>query len=489
MELYYYQDNGINQASAGFRQYLRQLLVMPTGSGKTVVFAEIIKRAILKNKTVLVLTDRKELHKQSIKAVNKHSIPVCEITEKTKSIYLEAKLFIGMVETVSIRIEQLKSVKFDLIIIDEAHKENFYKILDILNDVPTLGCTATPINKKLHLYYQNLICPIDVPELIEKGYLAKCISYEMTDDFSDLKIQKSGDDYTEKSLFNHFNQVHIYGGLVDEYRNRINGQKTIIFCVNVRHVMETYNTFLKEGFPVYYVHSKMKDHERDFMIKSFEEDANGIIINCGILCTGYDHPPITGVMIAKKTLSLALWLQMNGRGGRTYDFKSHFTVLDFGGNLASHGAWNEPRAWSLALPKKNKRKSILNISRTKRCEKCQSSCSVSATKCSTCNEPFLEKTVVYKVGTMKEFKPETPTELKGKRILDLDLYELMELQRSKKFHASFIWRVIRSKGEYAIENYALSMEYKKGWVQRQFEQLKMENKMNTKTPIKNYLLK
>lgn len=487
MELYYYQNNSITLAASGFSKYLRQLLVIPTGGGKTVVFSEIVRRAVLKDTTVLVLTDRKELHKQSKESVLRHGIPVCEITEKNKHIYDKAKLFIGMVETVARRIEQIRNIPFGLIIIDEAHKGNFFKILDVFNGVKTLGCTATPINKRLHQYYQNLICPIDIPELIEKGFLAPCRSFQMDDDFSDLKI--SGSEYSDESLYTHFSKNSLYGGIIEEYKKRIKGVKTIVFCVNVKHVIETYNSFMKEGFPAFYVHSDMNDNERDYMIKQFEDHPNGIMVNCGILCTGYDHPPISAVIVFKKTLSLSLWLQMCGRGGRKYPRKSYFTILDFGMNHDYHGMWNEPRIWTLAAPKINKRKSTTNQPRVKRCEKCREMVSIAVEKCPQCENPFPEPKIILKQGVMIEFTPKVPDVLIGKKISQLDIYELKLLQESKKYNAQFIWRIVRSKGFNALRNYAELLEYKQGWVHKQGETLDAEMQNGKKTEFIDYVLK
>lgn len=479
-ELYPYQNNGVSLLSAGFKSFLRQLLVMPTGAGKTVVFSEIIRRAVTKGTTVLVLTDRKELHKQTIRAVKPHGIPVCEINQDNRQIHASAKLFIGMVETVARRIELIKQINFGLIIVDESHKSNFFKVLDAFPNVRAIGCTATPINKRLHLYYQNLIQPIDIPELVANGFLTNCKAYQMVDDFSDLKVK--GNEYTDESLFKHYHKAKLYAGLVDEYKKHLLGKKTMVFCVNVKHVIETYNMFKSLGYPAYFVHSDkktMSDADRDYMIRSFENDPAGIMINCGILATGYDHPPIIGVVIYRKTKSLALWLQMQGRGSRIYRNKDYFIVLDFGRNHDELGLWCEPRTWTLEPPKKNKK---LGAAPIKKCKQCEAVIPASSVECTFCGYKYVAGDAELKEGVMVEVKPRVPSTLVGKKVSDLSIEEIAELQKSKAYKPTYAWRVIRSKGEESIKEYAEKMGYKQGWIDRQVQEI--EN-----SQFKNYVLK
>lgn len=460
--LYPYQDNAISQLSEGFTYHLRQLLVMPTGSGKTVVFSEIIRRAISRSKVVLVLTDRKELHKQSVGATKRLGLTCCEINDKNKTLIPDAKLFIGMVETVARRIESIRNLKFDLIIIDEAHKGNFFKILDVFDTTRTLGCTATPINKRLHLYYTNLIQPIDTPELITESFLSPCKAFQMVDDFSDLEIK--GNEYTDESLYRHYHKAKLYAGLLQEYKKHLYLKKTIVFCVNVKHTEETYNLFRSNGLPVYYVHSEMPDDKRDEQIKKFEVDPTGIMINCGILTTGYDHPPIIGVIVYRKTMSLALWIQMH-RGSRIYRDKAHFICLDFGKNHEEHGLWSQPRQWTLTPPKKNKK---LGAAPIKKCIECEAIIPASATRCEFCGHEYTKEEMKLKDGIMKEV---VPHDLQGHRMSQLAVDQLAKLQQSKRYKSGFIWRVVRSKGEESIRAYAAKMGYKRGWIERQIDEM------------------
>jgi len=313
-----YQLDSIVLASEGFRNHKRQIFVMPTGAGKTVVFSEISFRAVNKNKVVLVLTDRTELFKQASKALGKNNIPICKINRDNRILHKDAKLFVGMVETVARRIEQLVEViKPDLIIIDECHKGNFFKIIDAFPDCNVLGFTATPKNKHLHKYYSNLIDVVGINELIEQGFLSPCHPFQMEDDFSDVKLQKSGEDYNEQQLFLHYNKSKLYAGVVEEYLNRCAGTKTLVFNVNIEHSDTMARAFTAAGIPSFSITSKTKDFDRIKILEAFERGDFPVLNNCGILVAGYDCPSIETIIVNRKTASLPLWLQMCGRGRRT----------------------------------------------------------------------------------------------------------------------------------------------------------------------------
>src|SRR5690606_10208659 len=122
MELRPYQKKTISELRAGFRSNLRQVLCLPTGAGKTVVFSEMVRLAYEKGTRTIVLTDRTELFKQTLRSLANFGVPVEEINPKRKQIYTDAKIFLAMVETVSRRKAILSQIYPSLIVIDEAHK-------------------------------------------------------------------------------------------------------------------------------------------------------------------------------------------------------------------------------------------------------------------------------------------------------------------------------------------------------------------------------
>jgi len=460
-----YQNDAVDLLSKAFKQNQRIVLCLPTGAGKTVVFSEIVKRAALKGTKTIVLTDRSELFKQTIRSIGNLGIAIEEISPNKKNTFLDAVIYVGMVETLKRRSELIESLNPSLLIIDEAHKGNFTKILDLFSDARVIGATATPVGKHFYKYYTEIIQNIDVPELVEQGYLVDCKPYQMQDDFSDLQV-KAGE-FTSESLDIHFNQTKLYDGVIENWKKYANNKKTICFNVSIKHTEAMHNAFLSAGISSEFVTSKTPKLERERILKAFTNGSFMVLNNCGILTTGYDEPSIECVIMNRATKSLPLWLQCVGRGSRLYQNKKEFVLLDFGGNHTRLGMWNEPRTWSLKEKKKRKSNEVTPV---KSCPNCEGIVFASARICRYCEYKFPIDEKELAQGIMVEV---IPNHLKGKKISELDLNELIELQQTKKYKASYIWRVVRNKD--MIDEYAEIMKYSSGWVWRQQQEQKNDN--------------
>lgn len=452
-----YQNESVDLLSNSFKKHKRVVLCLPTGAGKTVVFSEIVKRAAMRGTKTIVLTDRTELFKQTIRSLNNIGIAVEEISPNKKQTYLDATIYVGMVETLKRRKDLIENLNPSLLICDEAHKGNFTKILDAFENARVIGATATPVGKHFAKYYTEIVQNIDVPELVEQRFLVECRPYEMKDDFSDLQV-KAGE-FSSESLDMHFNKTQLYDGVIENWQKFANNKKTICFNVSIKHTIAMHNAFISAGISSEYITSKTATSDRERILKAFTNGDFKVLNNCGILTTGYDEPSIECVIMNRATKSLPLWLQCVGRGSRLYQNKNEFILLDFGGNHTRLGMWNEPRTWSLKEKKKRKSNEVTPV---KSCPNCEAIVFASARICRYCGHvfPIEEKELLQ--GVMVEV---IPSNLKGKRIADLDLYELIELQKTKKYKPSYIWRVIRAKD--LISEYAELMGYSKGWVWRQ----------------------
>ncbi len=479
LELRNYQNESIIELREGFKLHQRQILCLPTGAGKTVVFSFIASQVVRKNKKVLILTDRQELFKQTFKSVNRLDLPVCKIDPDSKVVFKQANLFLGMVETFKRRIDLFQEMEFDLIICDECHKQAFNKVFDFFPKTMVLGCTATPVGKHLFKYYTNLVQGIDIPELIEQGFLSPCLGYEMQDDFSDLKTDKSGE-FNEDSLFKHFNKSKLYEGLVDEYLKRANGKKTLIFNCSIEHTLLTTKAFNAAGIKSYAITSNTPKEEREYILESYDKGEFQVLQNANIFVAGYDNPSIEVIIMNRATTSLPVWLQAAGRGSRIFPGKNKFMLIDFGGNFSRHGLWDEPRTWSLKPPKKRNAK--LGVKPVKMCVNCEAMIAAMARKCQFCGHEYAIGETVLKDGVLVEVKPKIPSELVERHIADLNIQELVNLQKTKLHTATMIWRVVRSKGEESVKEYAKLQGYTRGWIERQL--LDMDN-----CKFNNYIVK
>lgn len=474
MNLRPYQKQAIDDCRKSISEKnQRTILCAPTGSGKTVMFSEIVNSASKKGTQSLILTDRIELFTQTLKAIGGNP-QLLNAKKSAIAFNPHALVTVAMVETLKRRV--LFGFNPKLIIVDEAHKGNFNKVFEIYPDALVLGCTATPVGKHLFKYYQNIVQTIDIPELIDLGFLSPCRAYQMQDDFSDLQT-KAGE-YTDSSLFNHFNNRKLYSGVITEWLKYAENKKTIVFNVNIEHTIEMDREFNNSGISSEYITSKTSKVDRERILEGFKRGDFKVLNNCGILTTGYDEPSIEVVIMNRKTKSLPLWLQCCGRGSRIYNNKEYFTILDFGMNHDEHGMWSEPRNWKLEKPKKKAGEGVAPI---KNCKKCDAVNYASAKKCNVCGEVFPVKEEEISEGVMVEQKPNTPIDLVGRRISDLSIDELIELQKSKKYKASFIWRVVRNLSSSEKDEYQNKMGYTKGWRYRQ--DLEINNDYN------NYILR
>jgi superfamily II DNA or RNA helicase len=429
---------------------------MPTGAGKTATFAEIVKMAAEKGTKVVVLTDRIELFKQTYSAINRAgvSLPVVE-----------------MVETYNNKIKKGRVEEPELIIADECHKANFTKIIQAFPFARVLGITATPVGKHFHKVYQNLVAPIDIPELIAQEYLSPAKAFQMKGDFSDLEVKRG--EFTEQSQYIHFSSSVLFDGVIAEYKAKAKGS-TVVFNCNIAHTVEMTKAFNEAGIASECITSLTSDADRARILLSFELGLFQVLNNCGILTTGWDCPRVETIIVNRATMSLPLWLQMCGRGSRKYEGKEYFTILDFGKNHDRHGRWDEPRTWTLAEPKKKKQ----GIAPIKECPNCGMINHATAKECK-CGFEFQQKDKPLAEGIMVEV---SGNEYIGKRIADLSIFELSDLAKRKKYKATFIWRIVRSRGYDAIHEYAHINGYSDGWVYRQLQDIHNSD-------FKNYLIK
>ena len=465
-----YQADSIVGLSDGFKQHQRQVFVLPTGGGKTVVFSEIARRAVLRGTRTLVLTHRTELFSQTFKALGRVGINTLILDAKSnRKGCVDELVIVGMVETVKRRVSAGK-IQIDpkLIIIDEAHLGNFTKIFEMFPNAKVIGATATPVGKHFYKYYTNMVNVIDIPDLIDQGYLCNYRAFQMQDDLSDLEV-KAGE-YTDESLMSHYNNQKLFDGVIDEWRKRANGKKTICFNVNIEHSENMTKAFNEAGIVSACVTSLTEKGERKRILQAFKTGLVTVLNNCGVLTTGYDEPSIECVIMNRATKSLPLFLQCLGRGSRLYPNKDEFIALDFGMNHNQHGMWSEPRQWKIEPPKKNKKKNV-DIAPVKTCPKCEAMLFASARLCGFCGHEFSKEDVALATGEMVEVTPQVPDDLKGRKVSDLNTGELIALQLSKRYKPTFIWRVVRSKGEIAIDNYGSAMGYTSGWAYRQKQEM------------------
>jgi superfamily II DNA or RNA helicase len=160
-------------------------------------------------------------------------------------------------------------------------------------------------------------------------------------------IKKRGNDYDAADMGREYTKRKVYAGVIENYKLRCPGTKALVFAASIESAEELAYRMRAAGITAKAVHSKMPDAEADERVAWYRATPGAVLVNVDKLTTGFDAPETETVIIYRATMSLPLWLQMCGRGGRTYPGKKWFNLLDFGGNGDVHGWWHQPRTWTL----------------------------------------------------------------------------------------------------------------------------------------------
>jgi len=419
------------------------------------------KRHIEKGGRVIVFTHRAELLNQAGGTFDKLGLdPEFIVAGKTPD--LTKDLHVAMIETFNKRKSEytLFLDQKTLVIIDESHLQDFTKIMDsIPNNTIVIGVTATPYRLPSEVqmggFYTSLVHEVETQDIIDLEKLCPARSFGIPIDMKGLK--KKGSNYDTS---NYYEENKTYIGVVNNWEKHSKNEKTILFSSNIKSSKEVCQEFISKGYNAKHIDGKSKNRKE--ILDWFKITPDAIICNCGILTAGFDQTDILTVILYRATTSLPLFLQMCGRGSRISPNKTHFKILDFGNNIERHGFWEDKRTWQLNYEKKTKKEQALPV---KICPKCDAINPASVKNCIICLYVFPIKPPTEEEVILIELKKITD---KSKKLSDLTLDELSVLQKSNKFKATFIWRIVRSKGHDSIKEYAKLMSYKSFWISKQY---------------------
>lgn len=338
-----YQDRFIKNISAKLRDHRKVVAQLATGGGKTVCFAAICDLYCAKStKDILILVHREELLTQAAKAIQ---VPVQKVVAGMKTIP-HARVYVAMVESAHKRLHLLDNI--GIVIVDECHIGNFTKVIDHYKEQYIIGFTATPLAAKktnpLHNYFDNIVCGIDIPDLIEQGYLCQEQTFSAQNIVDRAKLKMKLGEFDQGQMAHEYKSPKYISTTINAYKEHSLGRKTIIFNCNVEHSKAVNAAFLKQGYNSRHLDATSAD--RQDVLTWFANTPDAILNNIGIATTGFDQPDIDTVIVNKATASMPLWLQMCGRGARPHPVKLTFTIIDLGGNCATHGLWSAPRDWT-----------------------------------------------------------------------------------------------------------------------------------------------
>ncbi len=312
----------------------RTLLVLPTGCGKTIVFAKVTEDCVRRGDRVLILAHRGELLEQAADKIAKTTKLGCA-TEKADQSCLGSwfRVVVGSVQTLmrEKRLGQFPADYFNTIIIDEAHhsiSESYQKVLRYFSQARVLGVTATPDRgdmQNLGEVFESLAYEYTLPKAIREGYLSpiKALTIPLKLDLSGVSIQsgdfKAGDIAT--ALDPYLYQI------ADEMEKYCKDRKTVIFLPLVKTSQKFREILDEKGFRAAEVNGESKD--RAEILEAFDHGDYNVLCNSMLLTEGWDCPSVDCVVVLRPTKVRSLYSQMVGRGTRLCEGKDHLLLLDF----------------------------------------------------------------------------------------------------------------------------------------------------------------
>lgn len=352
-----YQDRGIDNILAAFEQGHRSVLyVLPTAGGKTVLFAEIARRAAAEGTRVGILVHRDQLLIQAAEKVDACGLSYSLIAPGHN--YYGDLVAIASKDTL---VRRLDRHDFDLIIIDEAHRATaptYRRIMDAYPEARILGVTATPQRTNgqgLDIVFDALVCGPSIRTLIDLGFLAEPVTYGAIHkvDLSGLKTVAG--DYDQHALADLMDKPRITGEAVAAYKKFCPGESAMAFGVGIRHCEDIAADFRAAGYRSTHVSGEMGRDEVRHRIASLKTGEIQVLVSCDIASEGIDIPSVRAGILLRPTSSLIVYLQQAGRVLRPKPNGGKALILDHAGSFARFGLVDDEREWSLEGRKKRSR--------------------------------------------------------------------------------------------------------------------------------------
>lgn len=314
----------------------KTLLVLPTGCGKTIVFAKVAEECVKGGSRVLILAHRGELLDQAADKIGKSTGLGCA-TEKAEQTCLGSwfRIVVGSVQSMmrEKRLNQFPNDYFNTIIIDEAHhciSDSYQKVLGHFPDAEVLGVTATPDRgdmQNLGTVFESLAYEYTLPKAIKEGYLSpiKAVTIPLKIDMSAVGVQagdfKSGDIATALDPY--------LESIAEEMEKYCSNKKTVVFLPLVKTSQKFRDILNNHGFKAAEVNGDSKD--RAEILEAFDKDQYNVLCNSMLLTEGWDCPSVDCIVVLRPTKVRSLYCQMVGRGTRLSPEtnKDHLLLLDF----------------------------------------------------------------------------------------------------------------------------------------------------------------
>lgn len=354
-----YQQKAVDAAVSFFQDKRKKgkngVIVLPTGAGKSLVIANI---AIQLGEPVLIFQPSKEILEQNHEKLCSYGIANVGIFSASFNKQEVRRITFATIGSVKSKKDYFR--KFRYCIIDECHQVNaeagMYKDFIETTGCKVIGLTATPyrlhssqaygsmlrfITRTNPRIFNELLYHVDPRDLLARGFLAPQMEYYQLQvvDTSKVKLNTTGAEFSDKSLRSYYRKIKYKDSLENVIQRLINaGRESIL--VFTRFVEEAEFIVKKIKAPAAVVTGETSKSERERILADFKAKKINVVTNVGVLTTGFDFPELATVVLARPTMSLALYYQMCGRAIRPYKDKTSW-IVDLCGNYKRFGRVEE----------------------------------------------------------------------------------------------------------------------------------------------------
>jgi DNA repair protein RadD len=328
----------------------KEVIVLPTGAGKSIVIAKIVQSL---DENIIVLQPSKELLLQNyskfVDVGGEASLFSASVGEKEIG-----KVTFATIGSIIKACDKLKELKITKLIVDEAHigvksGSQLRKLLKQVGIKNVLGLTATPfvlestmegaelkmLTRLKNKLFTDISYVYQIKQMLQNEYWTPLQYKVVNQDTDTLRINSSGSDFTEESMRKYYESNDLSAQIVEYVQKSLDyGKKSILVFVpsiEEANMLERKIKYSKS------VSSLTPKKERDEIISSFKKGITKVVINVGILTTGFDYPELDTIILARSTMSFALYYQMIGRGVRIHPDKDKTLVIDLSENYNRFG--------------------------------------------------------------------------------------------------------------------------------------------------------
>jgi DNA repair protein RadD len=335
-QLYPHQERTLAMLRHSIARGNRRILICcPTGSGKSVVKAVIIRDELAKSDPVLVTVPSITLVDQMVRILASEGVH--ELGDMQANHKLTAPMMLVQVACLA-TFARRGMAEPGIVLVDEAHINNRHlaRLMKRWRNSLWLGWTATPGTERLGLLYDDLLIPTTTKELIETGHLSAFKVFAPSHpNLSGIKMVAG--DYKRGQLSERMCGSQLVADVVETWLRLGRGRPTLVFAVDRAHAKVLQQRFLAAGVRAEYVDAKTSGEERDVIRERMERGETEVTVNIGCLTTGCDWPFVSCVVLARPTKSVMLYVQIVGRGLRTYPGKEFCLILDHSDTTLQHG--------------------------------------------------------------------------------------------------------------------------------------------------------